>query len=103
MKSIISLMTDIEKEAADIVNTASNKKKFMYKQSDEKMTEIDKHYKNKYKQDIDKLNSKCSAALKKEIEKAEQISKKNIEELEKMYESKHDKYIDSLFNKIIRM
>ena len=103
MKSVVSLISDIEKEASIIVANASDKKLAMYKDLENKMEEIDKKYNNKFKEEIENLNNKYNKSYLEEIKRVEEASDKDILELENMYKAKHDKYIDSLFNRIIGM
>ena len=55
MKSIITLMADIEKEASSILDSASEKKVQMYNDFQNKMTEIDEKYKEKLELELEKL------------------------------------------------
>ena len=103
VKSIISLMSDIEKEADEIVQNATNKKSELYKNLEEKMIAIDDNYKNKLTSEIDKLNCKCTSAYNNEIDKVRVSTQKKIKELDDMYKQKYEKYLNSLFKRIIGM
>lgn len=103
MKSVIALMSEIEKEACEIVDNATEKKVKMYEEFHNKVAEIDETYKNKLRDEIEKLNSKCRYTYSQEIQKVKDETKANVAELEKVYKAKHDKYIEDLFNRVIGM
>ena len=103
MKSIISLMSEIEKEAADIVDTAIAKKSDLYKSLEEKMISIDKNYDSKMNQEIENLNNKCTSAYNREMDKAKESTDKKIKDLEEMYKTKYENYLDSIYKRIIGM
>lgn len=103
MKSVIALMSEIEKEACEIVDNATEKKVKMYEEFDNKVVEIDEKYKNMLGDEIEKINNKCKHVYDKEINTVRLDTEKGIEKLDSIYKTKHDKYIDDLFNRIIGM
>ncbi len=103
MKSIIALMSEIEKEACEIVDSATEKKVKMYEEFNNKVVEIDEKYKNKLKDELEKLNNKCKHTYEKEMQKVKEDTDASIAQLDNAYKAKHDKYVDELFNRIIGM
>lgn len=103
MKAIIALMSDIEKEACEIVDNATEKKVKMYEEFHSKVKKIDEKYSIKLKEELEKVNNKCKHTYEKEVHTVQIDTDSNIEELEKKFNTNHKKYIDDLFNRVIGM
>ena len=103
MESIISLLSNIEKEASSIVDKSIEKKNEMYLVLKKDMANIDEEYSNRLQRELDDVEIKCKKEHEEVLAKLRSRAEQDIDKLETAYKKNYDKYIDTLFNKIISL
>ena len=103
MESIISLLSNIEKEASEIVDKSIEKKNEMYSVLKKDIANIDEEYSNRLQKELEDIEEKCKKEQEEVLSNLRTRAEQDIDKLEIAYTKNHDKYIDTLLKKIISL
>ena len=97
MDTVINRLSDIEKAAVSVMDGASERKKQMAREMEEKTAAFDAQL-EKENQD----RSKMEEELQQELRQQSEDAKATMKRLEATYENRHEEYAQALFKNMIK-
>ena len=98
MDTVINRLSDIEKAAVSVMDGASERKKQMAREMEEKTAAFDAQLEKENQDRISQIRSKMEEELQQELEDA----KATMKRLKATYENRHEEYAQALFKNMIK-
>ena len=99
MDTVINRLSDIEKAAVSVMDGASERKKQMAREMEEKTAAFDAQLE---KENQDRIRSKMEEELQQELRQQSEDAKATMKRLEATYENRHEEYAQALFKNMIK-
>ena len=103
MEKVINVLYEIEEKANRILNRATEQKHKLYEQLNSDLTELESNITSDTNKKIECMKAKMQYEL--DTEKAALIKdcEKQVQSLESNFNAKHDDYVESVFQRIIKV
>ena len=98
MDTVINRLSDIEKAAVSVMDGASERKKQMAREMEEKTAAFDAQLE---KENQDRI-SQMEEELQQELRQQSEDAKATMKRLEATYENRHEEYAQALFKNMIK-
>lgn len=102
MDQVIEKLSEIEEAASRIIDSADSQKKLLDQQQEERITAYDTELENSTAKEVEKLHTKLSGQLEKELSRLHDTSASTLKTLEQYYDANHDALSTEIYKKIIR-
>ena len=102
MDTVINRLSDIEKAAVSVMDGASERKKQMAREMEEKMAAFDAQLEKENQDRISQIRSKMEEELQQELRQQSEDAKATMKRLEATYENRHEEYAQALFKNMIK-
>ena len=102
MDTVINRLSDIEKAAVSVMDGASERKKQMAREMEEKTAAFDAQLEKENQDRISQIRSKMEEELQQELRQQSEDAKATMKRLEATYENRHEEYAQALFKNMIR-
>ena len=102
MDQVIEKLSEIEEAASKIIDSADSQKKLLDQQQEERITAYDTELENSTAKEVEKLHTKLSGQLEKELSRLHDTSASTLKALEQYYDANHDALSTEIYKKIIR-
>ena len=97
MDTVINRLSDIEKAAVSVMDGASERKKQMAREMEEKTADFDAQLEKE-----NQIRSKMEEELQQELRQQSEDAKATMKRLEATYENRHEEYAQALFKNMIK-
>ena len=97
MDTVINRLSDIEKAAVSVMDGASERKKQMAREMEEKTAAFDAQLEKE-----NQIRSKMEEELQQELRQQSEDAKATMKRLEATYENRHEEYAQALFKNMIK-
>ena len=102
MDTVINRLSDIEKAAVSVMDGASERKKQMAREMEEKTAAFDAQLEKENQDRISQIRSKMEEELQQELRQQSEDAKATMKRLEATYENRHEEYAQALFKNMIK-
>lgn len=102
MDSVINKLSEIETAASRILDGASNQKKLLDQQQEERIAEYDRQIEQETAAEIERLRQELSVSRDGALKKLKEDSARTLEELDQYFSDNHQAIAQYLYEKIIR-
>ena len=102
MDNIFNKLTEIEIAASRILDSASNEKKMLDEQQEERFAEFDREMDEKTAAEVTRLRQELSSSMESELQKLKSSSEKAMDALEQYYQNNHEILAQKIYETIIR-
>lgn len=102
MDSVINKLSEIETAASRILDGASNQKKLLDQQQEERIAEYDRQIEQETAAEIEQLRQELSVSRDGALKKLKEDSARTLEELDRYFSDNHQAIAQQLYEKIIR-
>ena len=102
MDTVINRLSDIEKAAVSVMDGASERKKQMAREMEEKTAAFDRELEQKTAARISCIQKQMEQEMQEELDKQAADARGMIARLEETYEKQHKLYAESLFRSMIK-
>ena len=102
MDTVINRLSDIEKAAVSVMDGASERKKQMAREMEEKTAAFDAQLEKENQDRISQIRSKMEEELQQELRQQSEDAKATMKRLEATYENRHEEYAQALFEHMIK-
>lgn len=101
MEKVINLLYDIEEKANAIVNHTSVEKKALYDQMTHELEKLDEDISRETQQKLNKIRDEMNREIEVENKHLSQAFEEHLTALEDGYKTRHDTFVEAVFQKII--
>lgn len=101
MEKVISLLSEIEEKAVNIIESTATQKEQLYNQFDIDIKLLDDQIMNDTNKKLDEIKHKINQSLNEERKKLIDECNNQISKLEIDFSKNHNTLVDELFHKII--
>ena len=102
MDTVINRLSDIEKAAVSVMDGASERKKQMAREMEEKTAAFDAQLEKETQDRISQIRGKMEEELQQELRQQSEDAKATMKRLEDTYENRHEEYAQALFKNMIK-
>jgi hypothetical protein len=102
MDKVIEKISDIESAATSIMDNANERKKAFAKEMEGRTASFDTHLETQTNGKIEKLRTDMEIDMSNQLEKQKNDSLRIQNALETHYEEHHDRYVENLFQTMIK-
>lgn len=102
MDTVIKRISEIEKAAVSVMDDAAARKKAFAAEMEEKTRQFDQTAEKETEEKVQRLRIQMENRMNSELSKQEAQAKAQLAQMEKNYELLHEKYVQKLFEELIR-
>lgn len=102
MDTVINKLSEIETAASRILDGASNQKKLLDQQQEERIKEWDQQIDQETAAEIEKLRQELSVSREVELKQLKEDSDRKLKELDAYFSENQQAIADQLYEKILR-